>query len=91
MLKVTMPRLKIEWDKAIKFFKERDAYRIQLRGWIKKHGLANLPEVVLRTVPVDMKVLYEIKWWLQPIVWVRIIQMSVLNAQNEGVRRIQNG
>lgn len=90
LAKVTGKRLKIEWLKAIRFFVERDSYRIELRRMIKKYGIAGLPESVQRTIPVDMKVLYEIKWWLQPFVWLRIMQITVLNAQNEGMRRAEN-
>lgn len=90
LAKVTIKRLKSEWKKTIDFFKARDEYRTELKGWIKKYGLVNLPASVQRTVPVDMKVLYEMKWWLQPFVWLRIIQITVLNTQNEGMRRVEN-
>ena len=90
LAKVTIKRLKIEWLKTIRFFVERDNYRIELRRMIKKYGIAGLPESVQRTIPVDMKVLYEIKWWLQPFVWLRIMQVTMLNAQNEGMRRAEN-
>lgn len=91
LAKVTIKGLKQEWNKAITFFVERDNYKKDLKGWIKKYGIANLPESVQRTIPTDMKVLYEIKWWLQPFVWFRIIQLTILNTQNEGLRRVQNG
>ena len=90
-MRVTVTKLKIEWDKTIKYFVERDNYKNDLKGWINKYGLVNLPKSVQRTVPTERKVLYEIKWWLQPMVWFRIIQITVLNTQNEGLRRAQNG
>ena len=86
-----MSDLKNEWNKTITFFIERDNYRKSLKGWINKYGLSNLPVSVQKTVPTDMKVLYEIKWWLQPFVWVRIIQITWLNAHNEGMGRVVNG
>ena len=86
-----MKRLRIEWLRTIRFFVTRDEYRVNLRKMIKEVGLSGLTPVILRTVPTDMKVLYEIKWWLQPFVWIRIMQVSILNAQNEGMRRVQNG
>ena len=91
LAKVTVKGLKIEWHKAIDFFKERDKYKEDLKGWIKKYGLANLPKSVQRTVPTNRKVLYEIKWYFQPTVWLRILQIAWLNTENEGVRRAQNG
>jgi len=89
-MKMTMKGLKTEWSKLVVFFKERDAYRIQLRGWIKKYGLAGLPPTVLKTVPTDLKVLYEIKWYLQPMVWWRFLQIVWLNEENEGFRRLKD-
>ena len=86
-----MQGLKTEWKKTITFFEERDKYRKDLKGWIKKYGLSNLPKSVQRTVPTDRKVLYEMKWWLQPTVWFRIIQITWLNAENEGIGRVVNG
>ena len=91
MMKMTLPRLKIEWDKTIAYFKERDKYKQDLKGWIKKYGLVNLPASVQRTIPTSFKVLYEVKWWLQPVVWWRILQITWLNTHNEGLRRLSDG
>ena len=89
--RVTVKGLRIEFRKSINFFVERDSYKKDLKGWIKKYGLANLPKSVQRTVPTDRKVLYERKWYLQPIVWLRIVQLTWLNTENEGMRRALNG
>jgi len=86
-----MSRLKIEVSKLINYFKSRDEYRIELRKCIKKYGFANLPASVQRTVPTDMKVLYEIKWWMQPFVWFRIFQTAWLRAESKGLRRALHG
>ena len=76
--------------KMLSVFIKRDKYRIELRRAIKRHGLANLPKAVLRTVPTDMKTLYELPWYLNLHVIVRIVQASILNAQNEAFRRALN-
>lgn len=76
----------IQWNKTIDYFKARDEYKVSLAGWISKYGLVNLPASVQRTVPTDRKVLYEPKWYLQPIVWTRIIQITVLNARKEAMK-----
>ena len=90
-MKMTIKDFKSEVGKTIYYFISRDEYKKNLSGWIKKYGLANLPASVQRTVPTDIKVLYEIKWWLQPIVWFKIIQIAWHNAQNESIGRVVNG
>ena len=86
-----MPKLKIELTKTVNYFKERDTYNVKLKGWIKKYGIAGLPKSVQRTIPTDRKVLYEMKWWLQPLVWLRILQISWLNVGNNSMKEIVNG
>jgi len=83
--------LKTEFRKVVNFFVERDNYKRDLKGWIKKYGFANLPKSVQRTVPTDMKVLYEIKWKYNIVVWTTIFRIAIANAQNEGMRRATNG
>ncbi len=89
-MRMSLNDFKIEWAKVVKYFIERDAYRKNLRGWISKHGLSNLPKSVQDTVPTDMKVLYEIAWYLQPWVWVRMFMIAWHNAQNESIGRVTN-
>jgi hypothetical protein len=90
-MKITLTKLKSEFKKTVAYFKARDEYRIELRGWIKKYGIVNLPESVQRTIPTDGKVLYEIKWYFNLIVWLRIFQITWLNVGNEGIRSVLDG
>ena len=91
LTRMTLSMFSLEWKKTIDFFKERDAYRLKLRGWIDRFGFANLPPAVLRTVPTDRKVLYEVKWFLQLGVWLKIILLTWHNAQNELIKEAVNG
>ena len=89
-LKIT-PKLVIsELKKVINYFRERDIYKITLRRYINKYGIVNMPKDVQRTIPTEMKVLYELPWWLHPVVWMRLVQIAYLNAHNECIRRILN-
>ena len=79
-----------EFKKVIVFFKERETFKKQLKIAIKKYGVANIPADLQRSIPTDMKVLYELPWYLNPIVWLRSLQIAYLNAHNECIRRILN-
>lgn len=90
-LKITLPKLKSELKKSIDFFETRDEYKIELRRMIKKYGIAGLPAAVQRSIPTDRKVLYELGWKMQPVVWIRILQIAWLNAGNKAFRMALNG
>ncbi len=89
--RVTAKNLKIEWTKTIEYFKSRDEYKLELKRMIKKYGIAGLPMAVQRTIPVDRKVLHERVWYWHPSVWLRILQITWLNTENEGMRRALHG
>ena len=91
LAKVTRKDLVNEWGKVTNYFKERETYKVDLRNLIDKHGLSNLSTAILRTVPTDLKVLREKPWYWHISVWARIIQITFLNAQNEGMKRAYNG
>ncbi len=90
MMKVTPKMLKNEFVKAVNFFRSRESYKKQLRKAMNKYGVVNLPESVQRTIPTNLKVLYEIPWYLNIVVWFRIGQIAWLNTENECIRKVIN-
>ena len=65
----------------------RDNYKRELCKVVNKYGIVNMPISVQRTMPTDLKVLYELPWYVHPTVWRRILQIAWKNAHNEIVRR----
>lgn len=82
--------IKTEIDKQKQFFKERDGYRKQLRRAIATYGAQNLPPAMQRTIPADIRILYEPPWWLNLKVRIRILQIAYLNAERECIRKVIN-
>lgn len=80
--------LKKNLKTTIEFFKAREAYKKDLIKAIKKYGISNLPKVIQDTIPVDMKALYEMPWYLNLFVWYRIVQISILNAKNDFAKKV---
>ena len=87
---MTIKKWKAGIAKAKDFFIKRDVYRIQLRDAIRKYGIAALSEDVLKTVPADTRILYEMSWKWNIIVRWRILQIGWVTAQHEMARSIEN-
>lgn len=80
----------MELNKLITFYKEREKYKKDLRRIIAKYGVANLSPVIQRTIPKDMKTLYELTWWMQPkVLWLLPIT-ALKQAKNESIRKELN-
>ena len=89
-MKITPKMLKTELTKQLNFFKDREDYKVKLRKAINKHGIAALPKDVQRTMPTDIKTLYELPWFLNLYVWFTMLKTSWTAAQNESIRSVLN-
>lgn len=88
MLKVTLKQFKSELRKTIHFFNARENFKNELDKAVEKYGIVNLPKDVLRAIPTGIKAVYESKWYWHPFVWMRIIQIAFLNAENENIKKV---
>jgi len=76
--------IKISLKQQSDFFDEREQYKEDVKKAISKYGIANLPKVVLETLPNDMRDFYEKHWRKQPKVWL-IMLKTALVAADKGV------
>lgn len=76
------PAMKVYLPSYIKFFDERENYKLELKKAIKKYGMHNLPKSVLRTVPIDANVLHEKHWRFNIVIWLKIIAASIVQQRN---------
>ena len=86
-MKITSELFKSEFKKVKTFFQEREGYKKHLRRAIKSYGIVNLPKSIQQTIPTDLRVLYEPPWYLNIVVWFRMLQIAWHNSKNECVRR----
>lgn len=78
----------------IDFFRKRANFIAETKKAIKKYGFANLPKTVKEAFPEDpvarVKVLYELPWFLNIVVLIRIVQIAYANAEMQLVRGALN-
>ncbi len=91
MLQISWEDIKKQFKELINFFNLREDYKVKLKEAIKKYGVSKLPSDVLKTVPPDLRVLYELPWYLHISVWVYMVKIAVQRASNEKFRSVTNG
>ena len=72
-------------QRQIKFFDEREKYLKDIKTFVKENGWEKLTKVILKTLPVDFKVLNEKPWRKQPKVWLILLKTAYLYAYKQGV------
>ena len=87
-LTITRTLILSEYGKLVKYFVERENFKIQLRTTIEKYGIDKLGPEARKSCPKDLRVLYERSWKWNIIVRVRMIQSAMLNARNTLNRRV---
>jgi len=89
-MKITRELYKSEFKKVVDFFKKREQYKKDLRKFINKYGVVNLTPAMQRSMPTNIFVLYELPWYLNIIVLIRIPQIAWHSACKEAIRRAIN-
>lgn len=81
-----------EWKKGIAiakdFFVQRDEYIQELKTAIANYGIVNLPPNVQRSIPTDIKVLYELPWRWNIFVRIKILRIGWMHAVNAKIKEV---